>query len=348
MSALHGRAKEADDQSLENFLQFWLGHLDASCLDHFFIIHGSDTYAAVAQHIESGLTRRGLRGTLLHFEEEAERVREIGIRHRHDRKAVACLTYLLDYGRVARDSTYRSHIKNLGVFDFWDIPRFRIVADVPLALFDRIFSQSKTDLIRRANSIMQRLAGIDSIEIRTPTGTELIVRVAKDPTAWYANVGNPDDHVLPAGEIATRPISVDGRVDFSGTLIGTIPFGFKYGLIQPGELVLDFHQGLLTHIDGTNKPLIRDLKRIINRLPAIRRVGETSLSINTGITELEGTGYQWEERYPGFHFALGAELSENITSLAERECPHHVDCVLSNPTITAANKTLFANHQFCL
>jgi len=55
MTAMHGRANEADDQSLENFLDFWIGHLDASCLDHLFIIHGSDTYAAVAQHIEYGL-----------------------------------------------------------------------------------------------------------------------------------------------------------------------------------------------------------------------------------------------------------------------------------------------------
>jgi hypothetical protein len=348
MTAMHGRAKEADDQSLENFLDFWIGHLDASCLDQLFIIHGSDTYAAVAQHIEHGLSRRGLRGTLLHFEEEPERVREIGIRHRHDPQAVACITYLLDYGRLARDSIYRSHIKNLGVFDFWDIPRYRIIADVPLELFGQAFAQSKKELIQRANMIMQRLAGIDSIEISTPSGTELIVKFAKHPTPWYPNVGNPNDHILPAGELAARPVSVDGRVDFSGTLLGTIPFGFKYGLIAPGELVLDFHQGLLTHIGGTNTPLIRDLEKIINRLPAITRVGETSLSINTGITKLAGTGYQWEERYPGFHFALGAELSENLTSLAERECPHHVDCVLSTPTIMAANETLFTNHQFCL
>src|SRR6185503_15966340 len=216
MTAIRGRAKEGEDQSLENFFDFWLGHLDISCLEHLFIIHGSGTYASVARHLEYGLAGRGLRGTLLHFEEDAEKVREIGIRHRHDPQAVACLTYLLDYGRVARDSAYRSCIKNLGVFDFWDIPRFRIIADVPLNLFSQAFSQSKTDLIERANSIMQRLAGVDSIQIRTLSGTELIVKLAQHPTAWYPNVGNPEDHVLPAGELATRPVSVDGRVDFSG------------------------------------------------------------------------------------------------------------------------------------
>lgn len=345
---MYGRAKESDDQSLENFLEFWIGHLDVSCLNHFFIIHGSDTYAALAQHIEYGLARRGLRGTLLHFEEEPERVREIGIEHRHDSSAVACVTYVLDYGRVARDLTFRSHIKNLGVFDFWDIQRLRILTDVPRELFDQVFSQSKTDLIQRANSIVQRLSGIDTIEISTPSGTELIVRLAKHPSPWYPNVGNPIDHVLPVGELAARPVSVDGRVDFSGTLLGTIPFGYKYGFIAPGELVMDFHQGLLTNIDGTNTSLIRDLDKVINRLPSIKRVGETSLSINTGITKLAGTGYQWEERYPGFHFALGAELSENLTSIAERECPHHIDCILSDPTITAGGKILFTNHQFSL
>lgn len=348
MTDTHGRGKVSRDQSLENFLDFWIGHLDVSSLEHLFIIHGSDTYESVAHHIDSGLSNRGLKGTLLHFEKEPERVREIGIRHRRDPHAVVCITYLLDYGRVARDSTYRSHIKNLCVFDFWDIPRFRIIADVPFEIFGQIFAQSKADLVQRADWILERLTDIGSIEVRTNGGAELVVKLAKDPTPWYRNVGNPDDHVLPVGELAARPLSVDGRVDFSGTLLGTIPFGFKYGFIQPGELVLDFSHGLLTNINGTNTPLIRDLEKIINHLPSLARVGETSMSINTGITKLAGTGYQWEERYPGFHFALGAELSENITSLAERECPHHVDCILSDPTITAANKTIFANHQFCL
>lgn len=345
---LHGRDKEADDQSLENFLEFWIGHLDASSMDHLFVVHGSDNYVAVAQHIENGLARRGLRGTLLHLEEEAEIVREIGIRHRDDPTAVACLAYLLDSGRLVRDSTYRSHIKNLGVFDFWDVTHLRIIADVPLELFGQAFAQSKTDLIQRADRIMQRLAGVDSIEISTPDGTELIVKVPTDPMPWYPIVGNPRDHVLPAGELAARPASVDGRVDFSGTIVGTIPFGFKYGLISPGELVLDFHDGLLTHMKGTNTSLIRDLEKVINRFPTITRVGEAALSINTGITKLLGTGYQWEERYPGFHFGLGAEISENLTNLEERVCPHHLDFVLAAPTITAANEPLFSNRQFCL
>jgi hypothetical protein len=320
---MNGRADELDSQSLENFFEFWIGHLDTSCLERFFIIHGSDNYAAVAQYIERGLARRGLQGTLLHFEEEPESVREIGIRHRHDPHAVACLAYLLDYRRVARDSTYRSHIKNLGVFDFWDTPRLRIIADVPLELFNQAFAQSKTDLVRRADSIMQRLANVDSIEITTTSGTELVVRFENHPTPWYPNVGNPGDHVLPAGEVAARPLSVDGRVDFDGTVMGTIPFGFKYGLIAPGGLVLDFHEGLLTNMAGTNTALIRDLEKVINRFPAITRVGETALSINMGITALAGIGYQWEERYPGFHLGMGGEIS-------------------------AANETLFANHQFYL
>jgi hypothetical protein len=161
-------------------------------------------------------------------------------------------------------------------------------------------------------------------------------------------VGNPGDHVLPAGEVAARPLSVDGRVDFNGTVMGTIPFGFKYGLIAPGGLVLDFHGGVLANVTGTNTALIRDLEKVINRFPAITCVGETALSINMGITALAGIGYQWEERYPGFHLGMGGEISENLSSLAERSCPHHIDFVLAAPTIMAANETLFANHQFYL
>jgi hypothetical protein len=66
------------------------------------------------------------------------------------------------------------------------------------------------------------------------------------------------------------------------------------------------------------------------------------------IKQLAGVGYQWEERYPGFHFGLGAELTENIDSTLDRECDHRLDFVLDNCDIYADNVPIFIERKFLL
>lgn len=289
----------------------------------------------------------GLQATLLDFISETQSVRRVAIDYRNDAAAAACLVYLLDYGRVWRDSEYRSRIQSLGAFDYWDRSRLRLLADVPLSLFDSAFALPKSQLVEFGHRLLASLATAELLEVTDSRGTHLSVSL-RCPAGWYANVGNPADHILPCGELSARPAAVDGRVCFVGTILGTLPFGFKYGLIQRGDLILDFRNGLLTSVGGNNRMLVRDLEMVISRCPGITRVGETSLSFNSGIGSLSGVGYQWEERFPGFHFALGAELTENLEDLAERECLHHLDFVFADCVLTANRRTIFRGREFSL
>lgn len=332
--------------SVDNFLDYWIGHLDKANLSHLFLVHCGGDFGKLAHRIGDEINKLSLSYTILDFIAESERVRDVARLHRNSKDVAVCLVYLLDYARIASDDDYRSLVKNIGGFDYWDIERIRLLADVPNALFDDFFKQSKSELREFADRLISKVQNASEIIVREGEGTNLTVSVKKD--SWYSNDGKPSDHILPCGEISTRPIEVNGIVVFEGTILGTIPFGFKYGKIRKGDLILTFEDGEVSGVSGNNYNLVEDIQRIFSRLPVIRKVGETSISFNTGIQELAGLGYQWEERYPGFHFGLGAELTENLTSLSDRQCDHHIDFVLNDCDIYAENTPIFLERNFLL
>lgn len=333
------------NQSVLNFLDYWIGHLDWARLEHLYLIHCGGGFEHLATRISEEI-KPPLSCTLLNFVAEPEIVKAIAIEHRNSTNVAACLVYLLDYARVASDYSYRNLIKNLGAFDYWDIERIRLLADVPDTLFDGFFQEPKSKLQELAGRLIQKVQDASTIVVKNDNGTHLVVSVERG--AWYSIDGKPSDHILPCGEISTIPITVNGVVSFEGTILGTIPFGFKYGKIRRGNLILEFEDGEVQRVSGNHWKLVQDVRNIFAKLPGLKRIGETSISFNTAIRELAGVGYQWEEKYPGFHFGLGAELSENLTDLSERHCDHHVDFVLEDSSIYADNVPVFRGRQFLL
>nr|MDQ2944892.1 hypothetical protein [Acidobacteriota bacterium] len=281
--------------------------------------------------------------TSVNFLTESERVKDIALTHRTNLECAACLIYLLDYAMVAGDDNYRRLVSNLGYFDSWEVTNIRLLADVPEFLFDAIFRMSRADLQRLGSRLKAKVQNAAKISI-SGRGSHLKVGVGE----WYANDGQPTDHILPCGELACIPTSMDGVVVVEGTMLGTIPFGFKYGRIHAGDLILEFSDRHVVGVSGDNRDLVADVETIFASLPALRRVGEAAISFNTAIEHLPGIGYQWEEKYPGFHFGLGAELSENLTTLSERECDHHIDIILDRVDIHADAIPVFIDGQLRL
>jgi hypothetical protein len=320
----------------QNFLEFWLGHLDA--VDNAFLVHCGGNHGALAQRIMESME---VRCTCLNFLTEPERVKSIAIEHRDRSDSTVCLVYLLDYARLASDGEYRRLVTNLEYFDDWDRTRIRLLADVPDFLFESIFRSSRDDLQRFARMLHDKVRNARQIVVRG-RGTHLEVRVGE----WYANDGKPHDHILPCGELAGIPASIEGCVTVDGTLLGTIPFGFKYGRIKPGDLILEFRDRHVHAHSGANKELVADFETLFAALPTLRRIGEAAISFNTSIDYLPGIGFQWEEKFPGFHFGMGAELSENLTTLQERQCDHHIDVILDDVSIHADSAVIFEARKF--
>ena len=336
----------SSNSSVTNFLDYWIGHLDKANLSHLFLVHCGGAFEKLAHRIGDEINKLPLPYTILDFLAEPEKVRDVAVRYRGSKDVAVCLVYLLDYARIASDDNYRLLVKNIGAFDYWDIERIRLLADVPDALFDDFFKQPKSELQEVADRLISKVQNATEILIKEGEDTHLVVSIKRG--SWYSNDGKPSDHILPCGEVSTRPIKVDGVVVFEGTILGTIPFGFKYGKIRKGDLILEFKDGEVFSLSGNNRSLVEDIQKIFSKLPAIKKVGETSISFNTSIQQLAGLGYQWEERYPGFHFGLGAELTENLTSLSERECDHHIDFVLEDCDIYANDIPIFLERKFLI
>jgi hypothetical protein len=73
-------------------------------------------------------------------------------------------------------------------------------------------------------------------------------------------------------------------------ILGTIPFGFKYGKIHKGELVLEFQKGEIVFVSSSNQNLVEDIQKIFSKLPVIKKASETSISFNMAIKQLAASG----------------------------------------------------------
>lgn len=329
--------------AVKNLFDFWLADWEADAISSAIVVYDRDLCRRIAADISKGLDSLHVQHRLIDFHQNPRQAHFVAQQYSDDESVVVCLAYVLDYRRMHADKKYRSNIQVLESFDSWNLMNLKVLADVTDSNFEAFLSVSRSELRCLSDSISQRLMAGESF---TVDHNQEQIRVQPGLSGWYLNDGGPNDYLLPCGEVSTAPLSVDGKLNFSGTILGTIPFGFKYGRVKPGELELNFSLGQIMSVAGSNNALVADLEGILSLVPALAKVGEASISFNPAISALNGLGYQWEEKYRGFHFGLGAELVENIESTALRQCDHHVDFVMDDCAITVGDDTLFADGVF--
>ena len=215
----------------------------------------------------------------------------------------------------------------------WPTSRLRICFDVWDDTFPVLFSETPADVKLRCQRTRYTVASAEMLTYRSrpESAAELMIDCAN--SRWVEYSGLEDyDYMLPSGEVACRPRSVDGVLDLDGWLIGTLPFGLKYGRIRPGELQLTFNNGRLDEVEGARRELVADLRAVITAVPALRTVIETGLGQSMAVpaaVPLCQPGYQWHERHYGLHLGLGAELPETL-GRKRRPTNHHLDIVLAS------------------
>src|SRR5262249_34849290 len=149
----------------------------------------------------------------------------------------------------------------------------------------------------------------------------------------------PYDHILPTGEIATCPSSLEGTVSPGGWIIGTIAFGAKYGFISPGDITLRFSRGRIVEVTGTNHELRADVDAVLAKLPALQQVSEVGVGMSRAIADTAKThtaGHTWHERHVGFHIGLGARLLQTPHPDIPPVGPH-LDIVFEHGALHAAD-----------
>lgn len=255
------------------------------------------------------------------------RVRSIAERHVDD-PDVGLLEFLCFDGERLRWGRNYQHA--MMPFAHWPPERVRLCFDVTDRNFSELFSEAPRRVRTRGRMLHRRLLGQERLAL-TAGSSGATLRCRAD--GWQLHTGlEPDDYVLPSGEIECVPESVDGTIDVNGWIVGTIPFGMKYGRIEPGQLRLTFRRGEVVEVAGKQRSLCTELESAFTILPGLRRVSELGIGQSKAVAraaQQEQVGCLWHERHFGVHLGLGAGLHEPPGRVTQ----HHLDLVLATGTL---------------
>ena len=260
------------------------------------------------------------------------RVRSIAVQYRDDPETGLLEFLCFDGERLRGGRSYRHATLP---FAEWPPERVRLCFDVTDDNFRELFSEPPRRVRTRGRTLRRRLLG----ETRLTLSDRATLRCHTE--GWEVHSGlEPDDYVLPSGEIECVPRSVDGTVDVNGWLVGTIPFGIKYGRLAPSQLALTFRRGEVVDVAGTHRSLCRELEEAFTILPGLRRVSELGIGQSKAVAraaQREQAGCLWHERHFGVHLGLGAGLHEPPGRVTQ----HHLDLVLATGSLAgAAGRTI--------
>ena len=157
------------------------------------------------------------------------------------------------------------------------------------------------ELSQRLCERMPRAAGLRE---ETPGGTRLTATFDPDLT-WVKTSGLINRRYwsnLPAGEVFTTPLSVDGVFVCDGTA-GDY-FGPKYGDLSSTPLTLEIAGGRLRSVQCPRADLEREFRDYCHTDENSDRVGELAFGTNLALHDMIGNLLQ-DEKIPGVHLAFG-------------------------------------------
>jgi len=311
------------DRPFGNFL----GYLSRD-IDHWIVVYEGSFQSEIASQLKTRLKS----AEFFDLEKEAEQtIRNMGNSNlANDR--VGFLEFVIRYPA----SVYGGHspgAEGLDVFVLWPQSRVRLCFDVTDNNFHELFSETPEEITQRCCRLRDQVAEIDTL-IYSNDDTNDPLRLGCAGSEWtaYTGFGQTFDYLLPSGEVSCMPQSIDGRLEVEGWIVGTIPFGVKYGRIGKGELEMRFENRKIVNIDGANRNLCSDLEGALSSAPRLQVVSEAGIGQSLAVSRAAVShriGYSWHERHFGLHLGLGAELPKEDESNAPQTGGHHLDIVLA-------------------
>lgn len=277
-------------------------------IEHWGIVYDGAYHQAIA----AGLRDRIARATLIDLRDGPGALVAFAREHIADDR-VGALEFLVNQPTFAPG--YPEELEAaIGELDNWGTHKLKLCFEVYDGNFDALFAEPPHDLRARCLEMHARISTQDRFSYSAPAGHAGKLDIECRDALWITQSGfEPYDYILPTGEVATCPSSLDGSVGFSGWIIGTIPFGAKYGFVAPGELELRFAGGEIVAIGGGHARLCADLDAALAKFPTLRRVSETAVGLSRAVAHAATThvaGHFWHERHRGFHIGLGARLPQ--------------------------------------
>lgn len=199
------------------------------------------------------------------------------------------------------------------------------------------------EVARLAERIHAAVAAARRIEVHAD-GTEIVAHFAPEHrwvggNAIYREPGRWGN--LPAGEVATSPLTVDGV--FASRVLGD-RFG-RYGLLDE-PVSIRLRDGRFETLEAPSPPgLYEELYAFLTRSDCSGRVGEFAIGCNTSLEELCGDLLQ-DEKFPGVHIGFGDPYPRETG--ASWSCDSHMDVVASNCTVVVDGVTIMSCGRFVL
>lgn|GEM_PF-1994262 len=203
---------------------------------------------------------------------------------------------------------------------------FRAISACP-TLFSVALQPSPEELSARNTAILERLMDAKRLHITTESGSDL--RVTLDSKhRWISNRGMARPGaiaVLPAGEVATFPASIAGKL--------VADFAFNVNAITKRDARLHEHPVTIWVENGRAvnaecaDPLVSQFIEEVFKNQCAYNVGELGFGTNFAVTEAITLNSHINERRPGVHLGFGDHNQEN--SVVGYQCGIHLDLIAS-------------------
>jgi len=180
---------------------------------------------------------------------------------------------------------------------------------------------------RLSDRLRDRMLRADTLTVKTQAGTSFAAHFDRK-LDWVKTSGLISPRYwsnLPAGEVFTTPLTVDGTFVCDATA-GDY-FNGKYGDLQSTPMKLTIEGGRLTRVECARKDLELEFWEYCHTDENSDRVGELAFGTNLGLSEMIGILLQ-DEKFPGVHIAFGDPYGSQTH--ADWKSKTHVDVLTRN------------------
>lgn len=192
-------------------------------------------------------------------------------------------------------------------------------------LFSIALHPSPEELSARNTTILEHLMPAKRLRITTESGSDL--RIALDPKhRWISNRGMARPRriaILPAGEVATFPASIDGKL--------VADFAFNVNAVTRRDARLQDHpvtiwveNGRAAKAECDDRAVSRFIEECF-RTHCAHNVGELGFGTNFAVTDAIHLNSHINERRPGVHLGFGDHNQDS--NVVNYQCLVHLDLI---------------------
>lgn len=182
------------------------------------------------------------------------------------------------------------------------------------------------ELAARNAAILEQCLGATSLSITTSRGSDLEIRLDQSKFHWISICGlaQPGKFlILPAGEVATFPASISGRLVADFALHASIPTPDDTRL-DTCPVTVEIREDKMVSYHSENRSIMNFLDAAFAHENA-HRVGELGFGTNTGVTAPVVENSHVNERCPGVHLGFGRH--NQAAGEVGYRCEIHVDLI---------------------